>query len=152
VVEAEARWTLTEGTRLGVAATLLSVRAGDEPGLESKYALRPRTEEVTVGLRQVVPGDVSPSALVTHARQGGPGATYRSATREVDLRLEAPVPGGPLHGPGSTWTSGTSPMPITRTSRGKPVAGTGRLPGAPGVRGKGRGLKAPGGAASHQPR
>jgi outer membrane cobalamin receptor len=96
--EAEARWTLTEGTRLGVAATLLSVRAGDEPGLESKYALRPRTEEVTGSLRQVVPGGVSVSALVTHARQGGPGATYRSATREVDLRLEAPVPGGPLHG------------------------------------------------------
>ncbi len=97
-VEAEAHWVPAQGTRLGVQATLLSVRAGEEPGLESKYALRPRTEELTLTLRQALPAGISASALVTHARQGGPGAVYRDATREVDLRFEAPLPAGPFEG------------------------------------------------------
>jgi vitamin B12 transporter len=107
-LEVEGDWRPTGSTRLTMGVALLSARAGGETGLESKYALRPLTEKVTLGLEQVLPGELLASVRLTRARRGGVRdldsearvTAGEPAFQDVDLRLTLPVP-FPLAGSGA---------------------------------------------------
>jgi vitamin B12 transporter len=98
-VEAEGRWSPAPDTRLSLAGALLRVEADGEPGFESKYALRPLTEKVTLGWDQALPGGLRMAARGTLGRRGevdaaGSGAPLTPAEptfRELDLRVDLPL-------------------------------------------------------------
>jgi vitamin B12 transporter len=86
-VELETSWQPEPGTELTLSGTLLSVEADAEPGFRSKYALRPLTEQVMAGFRHDL-DHVRVFVRGTHGRRAG-----EEAFREVDVRLDAPLPG-----------------------------------------------------------
>lgn len=91
-VETEVRVEADADTRLSTSLSLLSLRADSPPGLQSKYALRPLTEHLQVGLhRRLFGGEtlgVWASVSVRHGRRAG-----EAGFRDLDLRLDLPVPG-----------------------------------------------------------
>ncbi|TVP45282.1 MAG: TonB-dependent receptor [Gemmatimonadales bacterium] len=87
-VELETSWQLDAGTQLTLSGTLLSLEADAEPGFRSKYALRPLAEQVMAGFRHDI-DDVSVFVRGMHGRRAG-----EEAFREIDVRLDAPLPGG----------------------------------------------------------
>jgi vitamin B12 transporter len=99
-LEVEGNWRPNRSTRFTAGVSLLSARTGGETGLESKYALRPLTEKVTLGLERMLPGELLASVRLTRARRGGvrdldSGARVTDgepAFQDVDLRLVLPIP------------------------------------------------------------
>jgi vitamin B12 transporter len=87
-VEVETSWQVESGTELTLSGTLLSLEADAEPGFQSKYALRPLAEQVMVGVRQDV-GVTRFFVRGMHGRRAG-----EDAFREIDVRIDAPLPGG----------------------------------------------------------
>ena len=109
-VEVEGSWVHDAVGRISLAASTLSARARRAPGFESKYALRPLTRKVTLGIERSVPlggGDLEGQLGVrlTHARRGavrslddgGVLSPGEPSFQELDLRLGLPLsalPGG----------------------------------------------------------
>ncbi len=90
-VEAEARWEVDPATHLSLSGSLLSLEADTPSDLESKYALRPLTEQVVAGVRRRLVGTAEEgawlSATVRHGRRA-----EEAAFRDLDLRLEVSLP------------------------------------------------------------
>jgi vitamin B12 transporter len=84
-LEAEATWQVEARTQLTLSGTLLSLEADGEPGFESKYALRPLTEQVMAGVRQEL-GALRLFVRGLHGRRAG-----EDAFREMDVRLDTPI-------------------------------------------------------------
>ncbi|CAN5627645.1 TonB-dependent receptor plug domain-containing protein [soil metagenome] len=91
-VELETSWQVEAGTQLTLSGTLLSLDADGEPGFQSKYALRPLSEQVMAGVRQDV-GDFRVFLRGMHGRRAG-----EDAFREIDIRVDGPLPGGITRG------------------------------------------------------
>lgn len=80
------------GLVVTAGVSLLSIDADAAPGLESKYALRPLTEEIVAGVAREVGAGVRGSVRVLHGRR-----PTESAFREVDLRFERGFATGRAH-------------------------------------------------------
>lgn len=112
-VEMEAGARLRPGTRVTVGGSQISARADEAQGWESKYALRPLSDQLQVGLQQDLPLGARLDVRGIRARRKGEGA-FATA----DLRLELPVTGGAVYLDGRNL-AGSRHLDIT----GNPVAG-----------------------------
>lgn len=90
-VETEARWEVDGATQLSLTASLLSLEADTPPDLQSKYALRPLTEQVVAGVRRRLVGDAQEGAWLSVSLRHGRRAE-EAAFRDLDLRLETSLP------------------------------------------------------------
>jgi vitamin B12 transporter len=112
-VELEAGARLRPGTRLTVGGAQTSAEANEAAGWESKYALRPLSDQLQVGLSQDLLRGASLELRGIRARRKGDGA-FTTA----DLRVELPVAGGGLYLDGRNLAD-SEHLDIT----GNPVAG-----------------------------
>jgi vitamin B12 transporter len=103
-LELEAGWTLDALTRLSVGAFALSVDSDAEPGLESKYALRPVTEQVQLGIDRRLPLEARAHLRGTRARSAS-----ESSHVSLDLRLDLPIAGGKVYLDGRNLTDSDHP-------------------------------------------
>lgn len=87
-LEVEGGWAPAVGTRVRAGVSLLSLDAAAPAQLQSKYALRPLTEQVTLTVDQEVGQRLTLSLRGIHGRRPG-----ESDWREVDLRFDLPVAG-----------------------------------------------------------
>ncbi len=90
-LEFDGRWA-TDALLVTAGVSLLSLDADAEPGFESKYALRPLTEQVTLGVARDLAGGVRGSVKGLHGKRPGEGSF-----RMLDLRLERQVLDGRAH-------------------------------------------------------
>lgn len=80
-LEAELTWVDGLGTRWAAHGSWLSVRSSTPEQVESKYALRPLTENVTVGADRPVGGGLGIGLRATRARRVGEEAYIRADAR-----------------------------------------------------------------------
>jgi len=88
-LELTGHWSPDARTRLELGGSLLSVAARGDEGFESKYALRPITDELRLGVTREFPELLVASARLTRARRVG-----ESSHQRLDVRLELPVMSG----------------------------------------------------------
>ncbi len=91
-VELEAGLSLGPEHLLRVGAAFLSLDAELEPGLESKYALRPLKDQIMAEWRAALPVGGTASLRGLRGRRAGEGVWH-----QVDLRLAFPLPAGTLY-------------------------------------------------------
>lgn len=87
-IEASAETVDPLGTRWSLQGSWLSVRASTPTGTESKYALRPLAESVTLGADRTLPGGVHVAVRALHARRIGE-EPYLRADLRTTLQLGA---------------------------------------------------------------
>ena len=90
-LEFEGRWVF-DGLLITTGISLLSLEADEDPGFESKYALRPLTEQLTAGLARDLGMGVRGSVRAFQGKRPGE-ATFRT----LDLRVERAVFDGRMH-------------------------------------------------------
>ncbi len=112
-LEVTGDWSPGLRTRVEVGGSVLSSAARGDEGFESKYALRPITDEVRLGVVRELPGLLSASIRVTRARRVGEASHLR-----LDARLEVPFMQGAVYLDGRNL-SDSDHLDIT----GHPVAG-----------------------------
>lgn len=91
-LEVAARWPLDPGTSVSVGGAWLSIEAGIDEELDSRYALRPIRDQVHVGVTRRLPDDAILTLRGVQGRRAG-DETYR----EVDVRLQVPLLSGVLY-------------------------------------------------------
>lgn len=105
-LEARVGVPVAEGTRVELTGSLLSLEADAEPGLLSKYALRPPTEALGVAVEQLLPRGAALGLRAQRGRRpagwGAEAEAYQAGeaaratlVRDVDVRLALPVPAIP---------------------------------------------------------
>lgn len=91
-VEADLGLSGPWGTRVTAGAALLSLSTEESPGYRSKYALRPLTERLTLGVERTVAGRISLGAHAQRGKRSGEAAYHR-----LDLRAAARHGGARLY-------------------------------------------------------
>jgi len=94
-LEFDAAWESLAGSTVSFGGAFLTLDAETEPGFESKYALRPLTEQWNLGILHPLPGGVR---IAVRGRRGK--RSDEAAFHEVDTRLESGLPlasGARLH-------------------------------------------------------
>ncbi len=112
-IELGAVWRPEGPTSVTLGAAHLSLDSDAAAGLESKYALRPISDQIQLGVERDLGFDVRAGLRGTRARRVGGGSH-----EVVDLRLSAPVAGGTVYLDGRNLTE-SDHLDIT----GNPVAG-----------------------------